>query len=70
MNTANTTLRINWSTELGLWVFSAERDRETWTWTITPSQYIQMIDTMQGMQDELNCALGAKLRNDINTGDE
>lgn len=69
MKTENTILRINWSPELALWVFQAERARETWAWTITPEQYIGMIETMQSMQDELNCALGAKLRNDINTGD-
>lgn len=70
MKTENTILRIDWSPELALWVFKAERAAETWAWTITPEQYLQMLDTLQTMQDQLNCALGAKVRNNINTGDE
>lgn len=70
MNSKNTTLKIDWSPELNLWIFQAVRDGETWSWSITPKQYLGMIETMQAMQDQLNCALGAKLRNDINTGEQ
>lgn len=70
MKTENTTLRINWSPEMALWVFQAERAKETWAWTITPEQYVGMIETMQNMQDELECALGAKVRQQVNKGEQ
>jgi hypothetical protein len=65
-----TKLSIDWDATAARWRFQASREGQTWAWQVTPGDFKDMIETMQLMDDELSCVVGAKLRRNINTGDK
>ena len=65
-----TKLSIDWDATAARWRFQASRHSTTWAWQVTPEDFKGMIETMQSMDDELSCAVGARIRRNINTGDK
>ena len=65
-----TKLSIDWDATAARWRFQASRNGDTWAWQVTPDDFKAMIETMQDMDDELSCVVGARLRRNINTGDK
>jgi hypothetical protein len=70
IESGRTELHVEWSPEACAWVFVTRRDNLVWQWTVTAEQFKDMLERLQAMDDELNCALGAKLRDQVNKGDE
>ncbi len=64
-----TKLSIDWDASAIKWRFQASRQGQTWAWQVSAEDFKQMIETMQAMDDELDCAVGARIRRNINTGD-
>ncbi len=64
-----TRLTIDWDQANAKWRFQASRNGDTWAWQITPEAFKYMIETMQAMDDELDCAVGARIRSKVNKKD-
>jgi hypothetical protein len=61
-----TKLSIDWDAQVLKWRFQASREGQTWAWQVTPEDFKAMIETMQSMDDELDCAVGRILRSKVN----